>query len=518
MSAITPSTNLKLLKNPNNLSSQNQLTFADATAQYNYFNGLTKLEVEDFTYQRKDYVIRYSACIDDILDYNYCMYQNEEYTNKWFYAYIVNMRYVNDNLTEITIRTDVFQTYQFDLTYKSCYVEREHVNDDTVGLHTIDEGLGTGDYICNSLDTYLFNNIRFVIQVGGSKDNPVPNKATNVNGIIQPGSFYVCADYSDFVNAIQTVDNQIGWEVINAYMIPADFLDYNLSGYWTGKDSPVTKTKTVTKQSTLDGYTPVNHKCLVYPFQYLLETNNNGGSNILKYEMFTTSDMTFNIKGVSTLGGSIVSIPTNYKEGNEVNMLVAGKFPTLAWSTDSYTNWLTQNGVNIPGHEMNAVQFNNTMAGLKIGAGVVAGLAGGIVTGGSLISSGFSDVLGTIASNYQAKQVPDTYHGNTNSGDYITASNTNGFYFYKMSVRSEIARSIDSYFSMYGYKVNSVKVPNITGRLNWNFVKCVGANIEALIPEDYLNEIKNMFNSGITLWHNSSTFLDYSQSNAIVTP
>ena len=42
MAAITPSTNLFLLKNTNNLSKQNQLTFANATAQHNYFNSLTK--------------------------------------------------------------------------------------------------------------------------------------------------------------------------------------------------------------------------------------------------------------------------------------------------------------------------------------------------------------------------------------------------------------------------------------------------------------------------------------------
>ena len=58
MAAITPSTNLYLLKNTNNLSKQNQLTFANATAQQTYFLGITdKLFVENFTYQRKDYTV-----------------------------------------------------------------------------------------------------------------------------------------------------------------------------------------------------------------------------------------------------------------------------------------------------------------------------------------------------------------------------------------------------------------------------------------------------------------------------
>ena len=68
------------------------------------------------------------------MSYNYVMYQNSHYSNKWFYAFIINMEYRADNLTYITIGTDVFQTWQFDMTFKESYVEREHVAvaDDTV--------------------------------------------------------------------------------------------------------------------------------------------------------------------------------------------------------------------------------------------------------------------------------------------------------------------------------------------------------------------------------------------------
>ena len=68
---------------------------------------------------------------------------------------------------------------------------------------------------------------------------------------------------------------------------------------------------------------------------------------------------------------------------------------------------------------------------------------------------------------------------------------------------------------MYGYKVNTVKTPNITGRTNWNYVKTIGANIEGDIPENDINELKTMFNNGITLWHKTNYYLDYSQSNNI---
>jgi hypothetical protein len=69
---------------------------------------------------------------------------------------------------------------------------------------------------------------------------------------------------------------------------------------------------------------------------------------------------------------------------------------------------------------------------------------------------------------------------------------------------------------MFGYKINRVKVPNVTGRYNWNYVKTIGCYIEADIPQDDLQEIKNMFDNGLTIWHRANTFMNYSQSNPIV--
>lgn len=126
--AIQPDTNLYLLKCPLELSNKHQLTFSNKNQQFNYFSNLDNLEINRISYQRKDSVIRYPAHIDSLLEYNYCMYQNDNYSNKWFYAFIVNMEYVNDSMTNIYIKTDVFQTWQFDLIYKQSFIEREMIN------------------------------------------------------------------------------------------------------------------------------------------------------------------------------------------------------------------------------------------------------------------------------------------------------------------------------------------------------------------------------------------------------
>lgn len=552
MAAITPSTNLKLLKNINNLSRQNQLTFANATAQYNYFNSLTKLEVDDFTYQRKDYIIRYNACIDDILDYNYVMYQNEAYGNKWFYAYITNMRYLNDNVTEITIATDVFQTYQFDITVKASFVEREHVSDDTVGSHTIPEGLETGEYVCNGIQSLYSGGNSTYICVGTSE---VPSEmGTNVynrqyNGIYSGVSYIVFETplaASNFIRALDGLGK--GDAVTSVFLIPTSltgtltFETYNISidsshtittqaafpPYSTTYVTLATSAN-ITSPSTLNGYTPKNNKLFVYPYNYFYITNNVGMDVDFHYEDFINNTASFKTIGSITPGCSIKCFPLNYKKladstgsvntMNSYNYGISGaKYPICSWNTDVYTNWLTQNGINIGGLTLNAAQAGYLKSGLQLGAGIGMAAAGDFITGGSFMGNGLRGIFDTMQENYQHSLIPDSAKGNTNSGDITFSAGNMDIPLYKMSIRSEMAQAIDGYFNMFGYKVNIVKVPNITGRTYWNYVKTVNANIEGLIPEFYMDEIKSLFNAGITFWHDPTNFLDYTQSNTIVTP
>lgn len=81
------------------------------------------------------------------------------------------------------------------------------------------------------------------------------------------------------------------------------------------------------------------------------------------------------------------------------------------------------------------------------------------------------------------------------------------------TIKYQFAKRIDDYFSMYGYETDELKVPNINNRSNWNYIKTAGANIIGDVPETDLQEIRNMFDSGVTLWHTTTYFLDYSQNN-----
>lgn len=83
----------------------------------------------------------YSEC----LQANYIAFQNPDYSNKWFFAWIDDVIYKGDRNTEIRFTIDAWSTWFDKWTAKPCFIVREHVNDDTIGKNTIPENLDVGE-------------------------------------------------------------------------------------------------------------------------------------------------------------------------------------------------------------------------------------------------------------------------------------------------------------------------------------------------------------------------------------
>ena len=77
---------------------------------------------------------------------------------------------------------------------------------------------------------------------------------------------------------------------------------------------------------------------------------------------------------------------------------------------------------------------------------------------------------------------------------------------------------IDDYFSRYGYQINRVKLPNITGRTYWNYIE-IGSNEEignGSVPANFMSTINNACKKGVTIWHNHANVGNFSLNNTIV--
>ena len=550
---VTPETDVILLKVPLEMDEKNQLTFANATAQYNYFYGLTgKKTYDKFTYQRKDGTITLPELVDDIYAYNYVMYRNQNFSNKWFYAYIIEDKFSSPNSTTIKIKTDVFQTWQFDITYKPVFVEREHVNDDTIGAHTLPEGLDVGEYINN--DTTPLAPNKLVKDAGNNTINTemlvcfqvtelltgmYVNTTRNINRTYS-GLTIFGVEGADDASKIVAGYDYLGKDlnesaIVSIFMAPKEFFqgchtqpatfNYSDNNTYTvtihtpvGTSYPSTllDTTSISMNSTINGYTPKNNKLFTYPYNYLYVTNNVGTSSAFHYEDFLSNTPKFMIAGSLGQGCSMKLAPVNYKgigsnaypSENFTYSIAGSKYPVCAWKSDYYTNWLAQNSGNI-----GANILSSTIGGFAMGTAFSGGNVGMGVTmaGVNLVQS----TIAAYAEDAKAKIIPDQAHGNANCSD-VNFAWRRCFTAVKMSVRAEYARIIDEFFSKFGYKVNRVKTPNITGRTNWNYVKTIECYIRADIPQQDVTELQGMFDKGITFWHNPSTFGDYSQSNGIV--
>ncbi len=540
--AVTPNTDVYLLKCPLELDEANQINFASATAQYNYFSSLPKLEGENFTYQRKDSIIRFPAHIDTLLEYTYVMYRNTNYGTKWFYAFITDMQYINDNMTAITIKTDSWQTWCFDITLKKSFVEREHVADDTFGKHTVPENVDTGEYVCNGTPdkisyakandsdlspVVLFQVTKTTLKASGMSDYTFPSATLGVhNGIPQGCACFGLRLKSDTVGTIHSVCGIYDTYGAGDAIIAISLVPYFAAGAWeTKQDSAsnnylvpkdnwatgVLSDSTITRNATLDSYTPKNNKMFTSEFNYLYLTNNAGADVTLHWENFADGDLDYRIVYAIDQGGSIKIYPTNsIKSSRSVSLgdgwnegVLGAKLPNISWSSDYYLNWKAVNGQNI------AVQ--TTLQGMNFGVNAING-------SGNFFSTldYASSIANTLQSIRQAEMTPPQAKGNVAAGDIGFSNFESAFTFRKMSVRAEYAQRIDDYLSAYGYRVNSFKTPQITSRSNWNYIKTKGIAIEAKIPQANLQEIKDIFNNGVTFWHNPLTFLDYSQTNSIV--
>lgn len=561
---ITPNSDIILLKSPLKLDHENQITFSNATEQYNYFNSLPKLSVNGATYQRKDGVIRFPThtkendnlpVYEDILKYNYCMYRNTNYSNKWFYAYVVDITYQNDGMTEVKIETDVFQTWQFDIVYMNSFIEREHVSDDTIGLHTIPEGLETGEYIINTagkveteLDScYICVGVTDLTKVAASVSgwNPLIYNNRIYGGIYSGLTYVLFADSeatSKFINKL--TDSGYIDMIACIFMIPEKMtgVDY-ASTYQTWPSIPygdgttfkcttvtnylgpkvIRNDITLTSPSTIDGYTPRNNKCFVYPYNVLSITNNAGTQVEYRYEDFVNNTPLFYLYGSLVPSGAGKLFPVNYKKYSDANYRKAtynwgmniGKYPMCSWNVDQYTNWQVTNGINIGGVRIKA---SEKMALGGLFEGVLGAASIKASSGESLgqMGEGIGKIFNAAQENYRHSLDSPTLEGQTGSGDMQFTAGEMSPTYYKMTVRAEYIKTIDDFFTMYGYKVNRLSSINIHKRSNWDFIKCSNVNLEGEIPEGDLDKIRRLFNNGCTFWHTTQYYLDYSRTNSIL--
>lgn len=478
--------NLKLYQNVDcqRPPTYNVRWFSTISEQNNYFASKVSLsEIDCSPYKGKDGVIRVGANVDTLRNYPYLSYQLNN--GKVVYAFIDNVTYLNEEVTDVSITIDAFQTYMFQLKIGACFVEREHVVDDTRGKNIIPEKLAVGEYQYD-IQKYsgLFNYADYhIILATTETEQGTPNYGKIYNSI------YSGVNYIDFARDIGSlngfIDNLVTTNkkdsILGIYMCPVSLINFGIVPKVLSFELP-------DQPNTFGGYTPKNNKLYTYPYSFITMTNGNGQTMELKYEYLDTLQM--NVEFSTGINMEVYAFPNQY-DGiafNRIYKLKINNFPMCAFTVDSYQAWLAQNQGYFKQTMTNAI----TTAGMGFAMGGGAGAVVGALT----------SVSNAMIKNEQQSSLPEVVHG-TSSGNAEFANGTMDFVAYTTRITAQMAKSIDDYFTRYGYQVNEYKVPNLTTHSMFNFVKTSDCSFTGNMPANYLQEIVDSFNRGITLWHTS---------------
>lgn len=575
---IEPNTDIYLLSGINWTNDYNDTVyFSNKSVQYNYMKNKVVKAYTKQSYQRHSKgTLRILGTAENLFSCNYLMFQNTSYGSKWFYAFITNCEYINDNTTEITYEIDEIQTWFWDLELGQCFVEREIPETDNLYENLVPETLETGDYIVNTdVPTYLG---RPCYVMCCAKDIEGKHDATilNNNTFTLPLKYYAfwCNDPYDpeglgynvfeviekYYDSGNSPENIIAIMALPSMLLSTDGstdIDYN-----TGFD-PITHSRPVglklpdqnldtewffDTHIALNGYIPKNNKLHTYPYRYIQVSNNSGQINTYKYEDFNIDlyaeipEVHFKVYGTPFGLPSIMLVPLDYKGvyQNFDEACVLTNFPTIPWVTDTYKAYLAQNKASITTSLLSSAvtgtlnlasgffthNLQGNLTNIYAGAtqrnalynelGVTRSMAGQqqatIDMARSVVNTG-ADIASTLAKISDVKQKPDTVHGLSQCDMLMTLANKMHFDVYTVSIKAQMAKIIDDYFSAYGYAQHKIKKPNINSRPYWNYTQTKGCILKGSAPASSKTNICKIFDNGIRFWQSNEVVGDYTRDN-----
>lgn len=490
MAQIVPNTIVKVLTGiPFDKSLSDVRKFNSLAEQTSYFESkvMKTFTYTDFTYQRKDMSIRVPGVADDYISANYVMYQNANFGTKWFYAFIDEIRFVNGNMTELLISTDVYQTWQFDFEVLTSFVEREHVSNDTFGANTLPEPFQVGELRLRSMGTYSPSGQGQIVIVYtlGRNQQAQPALISNVYTGFATYTASSAESATEFIREINASDD--GRQIVTVYMGLV-----NLSGPDTASASFIFNYSSMPSVN--------NKKCYCYPYCQAVVTSTDGDSVTLRPERFNSASAP-----TGTLEGTVyfykntppaISLRLNY-DGQVNNQNAAVSYTSVVqanYSVDGFAQWV---GQSLQGQAIKTVGS----ALINLATGNVVGVAHNVLSGAA-----------NLATAANAPNVPRVSSG---VGTINYSTNNVGFINYAYSIDDDQVRALDDFFDRFGYRVDRIKVPNMTGRGSWNYVKTNQVALSGNVPAEDMLRIKNMFDGGVRFWH-TNQIGNYALPNPIV--
>lgn len=161
----TPNTTLKLCRVPWDASYRDVVRFVSRKTQREWFDNLDGVECRPATMHIFNAPARVELPFNEASNWNYLVAYNDypglEGPRAWYY-FIQRVEYVNAHCTQLVLMLDVWQSFQHDVTFGSCYVTRGHIGvanehqwDDYGRTYlALPEGLDTGSEMVTTSQEY----------------------------------------------------------------------------------------------------------------------------------------------------------------------------------------------------------------------------------------------------------------------------------------------------------------------------------------------------------------------------
>lgn len=499
---INPQTTFELLKDvPFDSNYGHTILFPAIGSQLNYMTSKVSHSYLNFSYVRHSEngisSVKVPETADNIYDCSYCRFFNAGFGQKWFYGFIKSIEYINNNTARVDFVVDMWQTWMFDFTIGTCYVEREHVTNDAIGNHTLEENIPFGEYISDGeiLEKDLGSGVIVQLALSGSEYGVEAGVFTGLT--VAGAEITGVGSIGDLLNQLSDTPEKIAMlTMCSGGMVENKTVQIKTSGVGINRQ---------TNGFSFNGvkYSPKNNKLYCYPYCLLSLDNYNGNSENYRWEDFNDPTMaSFTIHESPLPRPSIECYPLNYKGMvSAQNFGVSyDNFPMCPYTIDTYRAWSSQ-----------AVPKQLISTGTTIAAAVFTGGTVGAALG---LKAG-TDIANMSIDNEYKKIHGSSYGGSVAGSGMNFAFNRIGFRLIRYTIKPEYAMIVDSYFTRFGYRVDTYKVPETKNRASFNYVKTVESNVHGNIPQQAIDTIEKSLNRGITLWHTTDV-KNYSLSNEVI--
>ncbi|MBO7731139.1 MAG: hypothetical protein J6S67_01250 [Methanobrevibacter sp.] len=575
MAYVIPNTTIKLLRGVAlDPTYQNTIYFASSTAQYNYFNSKAKYTLENYSYQRTGVgAIRVGLPESGLHECSYLMFQNTTYENKWFYAFIVDTEYVNDNTSDVFYVIDEVQTWLFDMELKPSMVERTHVPvvNDTIGANINPEPFQLMELVYDIRDLngnienvhkiVSFSECRAIVQVADVDSQIETAYLTKYDGNFSGAILYMFHLDSTGVQRIRNLLAQFTQRpdaILGIYLVPntcfenPGFNDGDAITFGAGgKGISGELCSHLNGNETFGIYTPKNKKLYTYPYNMYEVYTSEGQKMKLRYEFCNNLDVRIDIDTTITLPVQVVIRPTNYKGYGKASpsswarccdeQLTLSNFPLCSWTNDYWSSWISQNALPM------AVGTALSLAGVLAPA-VQPQWEATLNKGGELTQrkighfmqldpdkqkhskwfdydtdsyaqvgenavGALPNAVSALQQMYTASIHADQFRGSANTNQCDVSHSLIGVYGHRAHIPEQQARMIDDFFEKYGYAIGRILTIDRNARPHWTYIKTQGCNITGNCPSSSVAFVKKLYDRGITWWANGDEVGNYGLNN-----